>query len=86
MPSHLEGQQNYVVYLEVDGKPVRTPVIIGPSDDTHTEVLKKFSTASSTNDWPEFDGTERVMTGNLEILAASSSKSPEAAAASKPAR
>ena len=30
----LEGQQNYFVFLEVDGKPVRTPVIIGPSDDT----------------------------------------------------
>ena len=82
----LVGQQNYVVYFEVDGKPVRTPVIIGPSDDTHTEVLKKFSTASSTNDWPEFDGTERVMTGNLDILAASSTKVPEAAAVSKPAR
>ena len=64
----FEGQQNYFVFLEVDGKPVRTPVIIGPSDDTRTEVLKKFSTAASTNDWPEFDGTERVMTGNLEIL------------------
>jgi HlyD family secretion protein len=81
----LVGQQNYVVYLEVDGKPLRTPVIIGPSDDMHTEVLKKFSTASSTNDWPEFDGTERVMTGNLDILAASSSKTPEAAASNKPA-
>jgi HlyD family secretion protein len=64
----FEGQQNYFVFLEVDGKPVRTPVIIGPSDDTHTEVLKKFSTAASTNDWPEFDGSERVMMGNLEIL------------------
>src|SRR5262249_12096742 len=69
----MEGQQNYVVYLEVDGKPVRTPVIIGPSDDTHTEVLRKSSAASSTGDWTEFDGTERVMTGNLEILAALSS-------------
>ena len=64
----MAGQQNYFVFFEVDGKPVRTPVIIGPSDDTHTEVLKKFSTAASTNDWPEFDGSERVMMGNLEIL------------------
>ena len=39
----FQGQQNYYVYLEVDGKPVRTPVIIGTSDDTHTEVLKKFA-------------------------------------------
>jgi RND family efflux transporter MFP subunit len=65
----MGGQQNYFVFLEVDGKPVQTPVIIGPSDDMHTEVLKKFSTASSTNDWPEFDGKERVLAGNLEILA-----------------
>jgi HlyD family secretion protein len=72
LPSSAIGVvgQNSFVFLEVDGKPVRTPVIIGPSDDTHTEVLKKFSTAASTNDWPEFDGTERVLTGNLEILAA----------------
>ncbi len=79
----LVGQQNYVVYLDVDGKPVRTPVIIGPSDDTHTEVLKKFSAAASTNDWPEFDGTERVMTGNLEILAASAIANMPAAGAAK---
>jgi HlyD family secretion protein len=64
----MQGQQNYFVFFEVDGKPVRTPVIIGPSDDRYTEVLKKFSPAASTNDWPELDGSERVMTGNLEIL------------------
>ncbi len=28
------GQQNYFVYFDVDNKPVRTPVIVGPSDDT----------------------------------------------------
>ena len=49
----FQGQQNYYVYLEVDGKPVRTPVIIGSSDDTHTEVLKKFAPGANTNDWPE---------------------------------
>ena len=79
----LVGQQNYVVYLEVDGKPVRTPVIVGPSDDARTEVLKKYSTAASTNDWPEFDGTERVLTGNLEILAASTRPTTKAAPAGK---
>jgi RND family efflux transporter MFP subunit len=83
----MEGQQNYVVYFaDADGKPVRTPVIIGPSDDTYTEVLKKFSTASSTNDWPGFDGSERVMLGNLEILGASSPKAPDTPSDSKPAR
>jgi HlyD family secretion protein len=65
----FQGQQNYYVYLDVNGKPVRTPVIIGPSDDTHTEVLKKFISNSNTNDWPEFDGSERVYAGNLEVLA-----------------
>ena len=65
----FQGQQNYYVYLQVDGKPVRTPVIIGPSDDTHTEVLKKYVPNSNTNDWPPFDGTEHVLAGNLDVLA-----------------
>ena len=38
----FQGGQNYFVYFQVDGKPVRTPVIVGPSDDTHTEVIKKY--------------------------------------------
>ena len=80
----LEGQQTYVVYFDKEGKPARTPVIIGPSDDRYTEVLKKYSKASSTNDWPEFDGSERVMVGNLEILAAMAAKSPDSEASSKP--
>ena len=66
----FQGQQNYYVYLEVDGKPVRTPVIIGPSDDTHTEVLKKYAPGVNTNDWPDFDGTEACLAGNLDVLAA----------------
>ncbi len=71
----FQGQQNYYVYLQVDGKPVRTPVIVGPSDDTHTEVLKKYSPDSNTNVWPPFDGTERVLAGNLDILAVGQSAS-----------
>jgi HlyD family secretion protein len=66
----FQGAQNYFVYFEVDGKPVRTPVIVGPSDDTHTEILKKFVPNSNTNDWPTFDGTERIMVGNMDALAA----------------
>lgn len=66
----FQGQQSYYVFLQVNGKPMRTPVIIGLSDDTHTEVLKKFAPGSNTNDWPEFDGTEHVMAGNLDVLAA----------------
>ncbi len=80
----MGGSHNYFVFLEVDGKPVRTPVIIGPSDDTHTEVLKKYSSATATtNDWPEFDGTERVLSGSLEILGANKNTTDAAAGAKK---
>jgi RND family efflux transporter MFP subunit len=64
---HFQGQRTYV-YLLVDGKPVRTPVIIGLSDDTHTEVLKKYVSGTNTNDWPAFDGTERVLVGNPDAI------------------
>ena len=62
----FQGGQNYFVYFEVDGKPVRTPVIVGPSDDTHTEVIKKFVPNANTNDWPTFDGTEKILVGNMD--------------------
>ncbi len=66
----FQGQQNYYVYFQVDGKPVRTPVIIGLSDDTHTEIIKKHSSISNTNLWPTLDGTESILVGNLDVLAA----------------
>jgi HlyD family secretion protein len=72
----FSGQQNYHVYLQVDGKPVRTPVIIGISDDTRTEVLRKAAPGANTNAWPAFDGTERVLAGNLEVLAESQPVTP----------
>ena len=69
------GQQDYAVFLQIDGKPVRTPVIIGPSDDTYTEILRKYVPGDPKNppfantvDWPTFDGTENVLVGNLDIL------------------
>jgi hypothetical protein len=43
---------------------------VGPSDDTHTEVIKKFVANANTNDWPDFDGTEKILVGNLDTLAA----------------
>ena len=65
----------------MDGKPVRTPVIVGPSDDTHTEVIKKFVANANTNDWPEFDGTEKILVGNMDALAAATQAStPQASA------
>ena len=66
----FQSSQHHFVYFEVNGKPVRTPVIIGPSDDTHTEVLKKFMANTNTNDWPTFDGSEKIMVGDLDTLAA----------------
>ena len=68
----FQGQQNFV-YLQVDGKPVRTQVIIGPSDDTHTQVMRKYAPVFDTNAWPLFDGTEEVLAGNLDVLAAGQS-------------
>ncbi len=63
------GQQNYAVFLDVGGKTVRTPVIIGLSDDTHTEVLRKYvPDNTNTYEWPTFDGSERVLIGATEIL------------------
>jgi RND family efflux transporter MFP subunit len=64
------GGQHYAVYLDVDGKPVKTQVIIGPSDDTYTEVLRKYGPGPNTVDWPTFDGTERIFAGNLDVLEA----------------
>jgi multidrug efflux pump subunit AcrA (membrane-fusion protein) len=66
----LLGSQNNFVYFQVDDKPVRTQVIIGPSDDIRTEILRKFVPNGNTNDWPEFDGTENIMVGNMDALAA----------------
>ncbi len=70
----FQGGQNYFVYFQVDGKPVRTPVLVGPNDDTHTEVLRKYLANASTIDWPQFDGTEAVYVGNLDALAAAAAE------------
>jgi multidrug efflux pump subunit AcrA (membrane-fusion protein) len=69
------GGQNYFVYFDIDGKPVRTPVIVGPSDDTHTQIVKKFVPNANTNDWPVFDGTEKILVGNMDALAAATQAS-----------
>ena len=73
---NFQGGQAYFVYLQIDGKPVRTAVIVGPSDDTRTEVIKKYVPGASnnpplanTNAWPTLDGTEHVLIGSLDVLA-----------------
>ncbi len=79
---NFQGGQDYFVYLQIDGKPVRTPVIVGPSDDTHTEVIKKYVPGApnnppiaNTNAWPTLDGTEHVLIGSPDVLAAEQSAS-----------
>ncbi|MGO9599677.1 MAG: efflux RND transporter periplasmic adaptor subunit [Isosphaeraceae bacterium] len=64
----FHGEQNYYVYLQVDGKPVRTQVILGISDDTYTEVRRKYAANTPTNEWPMIDGTENVLIGNMDVL------------------
>jgi multidrug efflux pump subunit AcrA (membrane-fusion protein) len=63
-----QGGQNYYVYMDVNGKPVRTQVIIGASDDLYTEVLRKYGTNPNTVDWPTIEGTERIFVGNFDVL------------------
>ena len=36
------GGQDYAVFMRIDGKTVRVPVIVGPSDDTYVEILRKY--------------------------------------------
>jgi multidrug efflux pump subunit AcrA (membrane-fusion protein) len=69
------GQQDYAIFLQIKGKAVRVPVIIGPSDDTYTEILRKLVPGDPRNppyantvDWPTLDGTEDALVGNLDIL------------------
>ncbi len=78
----FQGGQDYFVFLQIDDKPVRVAVIIGPSDDTHTEILRKYVPGDPKNpplantvDWPTFDGTERVLVGNFEVLSKSQADS-----------
>ncbi len=54
------GSQNYALDLMVDGKTVRTPVLIGPSDDRFTEILRKRGKPDSGEDWIMPDGTEQL--------------------------
>ena len=78
------GGQNYFVYFQVDGKPVRTPVIVGPNDDTHTEVLRKYLANASTINWPVFDGTEKILVGNMDTLAAAAGEAKPSSPSSPP--
>ncbi len=55
-----QGGQSYALDLIVDGKVVRTPVLIGPSDDRFTEILRKKAQANQGEDWVTPDGTEQL--------------------------
>jgi HlyD family secretion protein len=51
-------------YLVVDGKAVRTPVQIGPSDGKFVEVAKKFV----HDQWSNFQGDEQVIMGDFSEI------------------
>jgi multidrug efflux pump subunit AcrA (membrane-fusion protein) len=71
----FQGGQNYSVYIDQGGKPIRTPVIVGTADDMYTEVLRKAPPTPNSNTyiWPMFDGSERIFAGNLDVLEAEAS-------------
>ncbi len=54
------GGQNYALDLVVDGKTSRVPVLIGPSDDRFTEILRKQGRVEQGEDWVNPDGTEML--------------------------
>jgi HlyD family secretion protein len=85
----FQGGQNYFLYFEgKDGKPVRTQILVGLSTDDQTEVLRKRVPNSGPDDWSEFDGTERIFSGNLDALKAATapdSSSPDTSAPAQPA-
>ena len=78
MPSNailFLGGQDYAVFMRIKGKLLRVPVIVGPSDDTYTEILRKYVPGDPRNppqantvDWPLLDGTEEILVGNLDVL------------------
>ena len=86
----FEGQHNYFVYFEEGGKSVRTPVLIGPSDDAYTEILRKRPLGSEADAWVPLDGKERIVIGSFDAMASASPGAKGAAtttgAPSTPAR
>jgi HlyD family secretion protein len=66
------GGQSYALDLLIDDKVIRTPVLIGPSDDRFTEILRKKATADQHADWVTPDGTEQLATA--EMVRGASSK------------
>jgi multidrug efflux pump subunit AcrA (membrane-fusion protein) len=92
------GGQDYAVFMRIEGKTVRVPVIVGPSDDTYTEILRKYVPGDPRNppeantvDWPKLEGTEEILVGNLDVLnqefmAAQTKGSAEPAATPKAGR
>ena len=78
------GPQSYYVLVRRDGKPARTQVLIGPSDDTHTEVLRKRAPDTPADAWSEFDGTEEVLVGSLDALGEGQQAAPSQSSQSSP--
>ncbi|WP_165066442.1 efflux RND transporter periplasmic adaptor subunit [Paludisphaera rhizosphaerae] len=55
------GGQNYALDLSINGKIIRTPVLVGPSDDQYTEILRKRPPGAPPEGWTMLDGDEVVV-------------------------
>ncbi len=60
------GGQSYALDLLKDGKTVRTPVLIGPTDDRFTEILRKQGDVDKGEDWTMPDGTEQLAAASAD--------------------
>ena len=60
------GGQNYALDLLKDGKTVRTPVLIGPTDDRFTEILRKQGNVEKGEDWAMLDGSEQLAAASAD--------------------
>ena len=63
------GGQSYALDLVEGGRTVRTPVLIGPSDDQYTEILRKRNPAEQGEDWVMPAGDEVVARSDGSIKA-----------------
>ena len=71
----FQGGQNYFVYFDVDGKPVRTPVTRRPiRRHAHRGASRSTSPTPTPTIGPTFDGTEKILVGNMDTLAAAASQ------------
>jgi len=59
---------NAFCWLAVNGKAVKTPILVGVRDAQTVEVLKKQGQSAGSAAWVDFSGAEAVIVGNLGSL------------------